>query len=79
MKPNQTIIDLAKSYGFDGAEFEREWNGYRVFNPIFEDPDEMVFIGQPVVILYDGKSARIATDWEWREYFEYIRKEEKRE
>lgn len=26
MKPNQTIIDLAKSYGFDGAELEAENN-----------------------------------------------------
>ena len=79
MKPNKTIIDLAKSYDFDGAEFENCWNGYKVFNPTFDDPNKIAFIGQPIVILYDGKSARIATDWEWQEYFECIRKEEKRE
>ena len=68
MKPNQTIIDLAKSYGFDGAEFECEWNGYKVFNPTFDDPDKVAFIGQPILILYDGKNTRIADKWEWQDF-----------
>ena len=70
MKPNQTIIDLAKSYGFDGAEFECEWNGYKVFNPTFDDPDKVAFIGKPILILYDGKNTRVADEWEWQEYIE---------
>lgn len=70
MKPNQTIINLAKSYGFDGAEFECEWNGYKVFNPTFDDPNKIMFIGMPILILYDGKNTRIADEWEWEEYIE---------
>lgn len=73
MKPNQTIIDLAKSYGFDGAEYECEWNGCKVFNPTFDNPDKVVFIGKPILILYDGKNARIADEWEWQEYIEKIK------
>lgn len=71
MKPNQTIIDLAKSYGFDGAKFEAEWNGFQVFTPIFDDPDKVAFIGDPVLILYDGKDTRTASFPEWQEFIEY--------
>jgi len=70
MKPNQTIIDLAKSYGFDGAEFECEWNGYKVFNPTFDDPDKVAFIGKPILILHDGNTTRIADEWEWQDFIE---------
>ncbi len=72
MKPNQTIIKLAQSYGFDGAEFMTEWEGYKVFNPTFNDPEQVAFIGQPVLILYDGKDTRIAAPFEWKEIFDAL-------
>lgn len=73
MTPNETIISLAKSYGFDGAEYERDWNGFHVFAPTLNDPDADMCIGEPVVILYDGKDTRVAITEEWQEYFAYVR------
>lgn len=77
MKPNQTIIDLAKSYGFDGAEFEAEWNGFQVFNPTVEKGKDIPIIGEPVLILYDGKDTRVATFLEWQDFVEYQKSKEK--
>lgn len=62
------IIKLAKSYGFDGAEYIQDWGEHKVFLPTFNNPTKDVFIGQPIIILYDGKDARIASDLEWEEY-----------
>lgn len=72
MKPNQTIINLAKSYGFDGAEYMTEWNGYKVYSPIFDDPERIAFIGEPVLILYNGKSTRIAASFEWKQILDTL-------
>ena len=67
MKPTKKVLAIAKSYGFDGAEYNGEWNGYKVFDPIFDDPDKFVIIGQPIIILHNGKTTRIASEWEWPE------------
>lgn len=72
MKPNQTIIDLAKSYGFDGATYEMEWNGFKVFSPTFDDPEKVAFIGEPVFILYDGKDTRVAARFEWEQILDAL-------
>lgn len=64
MKPNQTIIDLAKSYGFDKAEYLTEWNGYQVFTPKTDDGNALT-VGEPILIMYDGKDTRVATREEW--------------
>ncbi len=72
MKPNQTIINLAQSYGFDGAEFTTEWNGYKVYTPIFNDPEKVAFIGEPILILYDGKDTRVAASFEWEQILDTL-------
>lgn len=64
MKPNQTIIDLAKSYDFDGAKFLTEWNGFQVFTPINDNGDAPA-VGEPILILYNGKDTRVAARDEW--------------
>lgn len=71
MKPNQTIIDLAKSYEFDGAEFLTEWNGYQVFTPIISDGDAPT-VGEPILVLYDGKDTRVATREEWSQILDVL-------
>ncbi len=71
MKPNQTIIDLAKSYGFDGAEYLTEWNGCQVFSPTTESGDVPI-IGEPVLILYDGKDTRVAARFEWEQILDAL-------
>lgn len=76
MKPNQTIIDLAKSYDFDGAEYTTEWQGYQVFTPTFNDPDKMAFIGEPIFILYDGKDTRVAARIEWEQILDALAEKE---
>ncbi len=72
MKPNQKIINLAKSYGFDGAEFTTEWYEYKVYTPTFNDPKKVAFIGEPVFILYDGKEVRLAASFEWEHILEIL-------
>lgn len=71
MKPNQTIIDLAKSYGFDGAEYLTEWNGYRVFTTT-SDGDDAPMVGEPILILYDGKDTRVAAREEWEQILDAL-------
>lgn len=71
MKTNQTIIDLAKSYGFDGAEHLTAWNGFQVFCPTTESGDAPI-IGEPVLILYDGKDTRVAARFEWEQILDAL-------
>ena len=72
MKPNQTIIELAQSYGFDGAEYTTEWQGFKVFTPTFNDPDKVAYIGEPIFILYDGKDTRTAARIEWEQILDVL-------
>lgn len=71
MNPNQTIIDLAKSYGFDGAEHLTEWNGFQVFSPTTESEDAPI-VGEPILILYDGKDTRVAARLEWEQILDAL-------
>lgn len=64
MKPNQTIIDLAKSYEFDGVKYLTEWNGFQVFAPTNDNGDAPT-VGEPILILYNGKDTRAASREEW--------------
>jgi hypothetical protein len=67
MKPNKTIIELAQSFGFDTAEYVGEWQNYQVFAPAMNDGSECPCIGEPIMVLYDGKSTRQAENWEWKQ------------
>ena len=71
MKANQTIIDLAKSYDFDGAEHLTEWNGYQVFTPTIDNGDAPA-VGEPILILYDGKDTRVAAREEWEQILDAL-------
>lgn len=48
---------MAKASIYDGAKYIGEWNGYAVYDPVFND-DEPHFIGIPQYILIKGSEAR---------------------
>lgn len=74
--PNKAVIKLAKSYGFDGAEFLFYWNGYKVFNPIC-DNDEVKLIDKLIFIIQNEIKTRIVENSEDVKIFEkYLRNRE---
>lgn len=72
MKPNKTIIGIAKSYGFDNYEKVGEWKGYTIYSP-YNNDGKMRFIGQPVFILSKGNETRVAMKEEWRLFIQTIK------
>lgn len=71
IQPNQKVIDLAKSYGFNSAEYVADWRGFNIFTPTMKD-GEIPRIGQPVFILSKGDETRIATEKEWSQFIAYL-------
>lgn len=70
-KSNKTVLDLAKSYGFDAIEKPFYWNGYEVYSPYNKD-GRIRFIGQPVFILQKGRETRVAAEFEWQEILDML-------
>ena len=67
MKGDKSIVEVAKSYGFDGAEYVADWHGFNIFTPTMKN-GEIPRIGQPVFILSKGDETRIATEKEWSQF-----------
>lgn len=55
-----TVNEYAKSKGYDRAEFRREWRGYKVFEPLWDD-DEVHYVGYPYKIMVKDGKARMQT------------------
>lgn len=62
-------MELAKSSIYDGVQHLGKWNGYEVFDPIFDD-DEPRFIGLPQFILEKDNKFRWSQGDEWQEIME---------
>ncbi len=77
MEANQAIISLAQSYGFDNAEYLMDWYDFHVFRPTFNDPDKEAYIGEPVFILYDGKTTRVSASEEWGQIIDALSEKKK--
>lgn len=54
---------MAQSSIYDGVEYIGEWNGYAIYEPIFDD-DESHCVGFPSFILANDKGLRWTYDWE---------------
>ena len=48
-----------------------EWNGYQVFTPTIDKGDAPT-VGEPILILYDGKDTRVATRDEWEQILDAL-------
>ena len=54
---------LAQSSIYDSAEYIGDWNGYAVYEPIFND-NKSHCVGFPSFILANDKGLRWTYDWE---------------
>lgn len=66
----ERVIQLAIENDYDSAEYDGEWNGYRVYVPIFLD-DEPHFTGIPEIILEKDGLIRFGTSEEDKAYLKY--------
>ena len=58
MKPNKKTINLAQEYGFETAEYLYSRDGYDVFTPANNVPDEETpIIGEPIYIIQKGDTS----------------------
>ena len=67
----QKAIKMAKASIYDGAEYIGEWNGYVVYEPIFDD-DEPHYIGFPEFILEKSGEFRWTKDDEWSDILDHF-------
>ena len=70
--PNKIVVNLAKSYNFDNAEFVMQYAGCDVFTPINNDGSTPI-IGAPIFILSTKKMTRIATENECSAIMERVK------
>ena len=54
------ITKFAKKQGYSSVKELKPWNGYKVYEPVFDD-DSIAFIGLPLVILVKGQKIRLST------------------
>ena len=54
------VVKFAKEEGYDDVIYLNKWNGYDVYEPVF-DGDEVAFVGPPLVILVKGETIRMST------------------
>lgn len=54
------ITKFAKKQGYRSVKELKPWNGYKVYEPVFDD-DSIAFIGLPLVILVKGQKIRLST------------------
>lgn len=62
------VIQFAKEFGFDGAEFCGKWKGYDVYRPTYRR-DEVMSVGRPQYIFVLEGLIRMADE---EEVFAYL-------
>lgn len=65
---NEKIRELADELGASEVKRGKDWNGYKVFKPVYKGNP---IIGYPYVILVKGEEARICDVKESLEYLDY--------
>ena len=59
------IDRFAKEQGYaGGCVYLREWNGYSIYEPLFDDSGEPCVIGPPLVVMVSGETIRMSTEEE---------------
>lgn len=67
-KINDEILNLARDLNADSVTVGKNWKGYNVYKPEYEDG---AIVGLPYVILEKVGNARISTEEEAFEYLDY--------
>ena len=58
---DRSIIEFAKSQGYETAEYLGDWRGFKCYEPVFAE-GEIAFTGLPLIILEDSSgSLRMST------------------
>ena len=58
---SRKIETFAKGHGYENAEYLCDWNGFKCFEPIFNEAQPS-YLGAPLLILADAKdNIRMAT------------------
>ena len=54
------VKEFAKKQGYDDVIYLREWNGFKVYEPVFEG-EGVAYIGPPLVVLVKGENIRMSS------------------
>ena len=57
--PNK-VLQLAKECDYDDVIYKCEWNGYSIYEPIWSDNNDLLYIGEPKFILYKPGEVRFS-------------------
>ena len=68
------VLKFANDLGYGNIGEEDHWNGYEVYQLIYNKPgDENVYhIGLPHIVMIKGDKIRISTDTECFEYLDHV-------
>lgn len=64
----EQLRELQAELSAASLERGKDWNGYSVFIPRYNDE---AFVGLPLVVLVNGDEARLSTPEEGMEYLEF--------
>jgi len=70
------VIEYAKQCGYDSAKYDRTWNNYQVYQPIYNNS---CFTGVPYIILEQDGKCRMSTIQEAYDYLNYVNPIDSRE
>lgn len=60
---HDNIKAFAKKMGYDDALYIGKWKDYEAYEPMFEG-DDVLFVGNPYLILVKGDEIRMSTEEE---------------
>ena len=68
------VLEFAKENGYRSLGKKDFWNGYDIYEPLFNYPREgaVYRTGPPLVILVEGNKIRMSTVKECFEYLDYV-------
>lgn len=68
------VLEFAKEKGYRSLGKKDFWNGYDIYEPLFNYPGEKAVYrtGPPLVILVKGNKIRMSTVEEAFEYLDYV-------
>ncbi len=70
----EDIKQFATQQGYSDVTYLGQWEGFDIYEPLFGDPDEPVFVGLPFTIMVKGDTIRMSTP---KEAMEQLKEGEK--
>ena len=57
----EKILEFAKDHGYASVKKMKPWRGYDVYEPIFDDENDISFVGEPLLILVKDENKIMST------------------